>query len=117
MQTSLAARLIRRRLRRLSAAREPFHRQRMYAWVAALVPQAPIVLLPIPNVTVYYTAWRIISNRSASMGAAGLSAALQRAADMQAYQLAVKLQAEASKGSIELREGTWPAELVGRLDE
>jgi hypothetical protein len=35
------------------------------------VLQIPLIPLPLPNVTIYFTLWRIISNRSAGKG--GLS--------------------------------------------
>jgi hypothetical protein len=30
--------------------------------------QLPLIPLPLPNVTIYFTIWRIISNRSAANG-------------------------------------------------
>lgn len=30
--------------------------------------QIPLIPLPLPNVTIYFTIWRIISNRSAGKG-------------------------------------------------
>lgn len=68
VQASLPERLVRRRLRHLAAKAEPFHNSRLRVWSAAVVPQLPLIPLPLPNITIYYTVWRIISNRSASRG-------------------------------------------------
>lgn len=39
-------------------------------WTTAmlLLVQIPLIPLPLPNVTIYFTIWRIISNRSAGNG-------------------------------------------------
>jgi hypothetical protein len=68
LQEGMKQALVRRRLRLLAARRQPFHHQRFLYWIAALVPQIPILPLPLPNVTIYYTIWRIVSHQSASTG-------------------------------------------------
>jgi len=75
---SLDARLVRRALRRLCAKREPQHRRGALLWAAALIPQAPLSILPLPNVTIYYTLWRVYMHASAYVGARALLAALDR---------------------------------------
>jgi hypothetical protein len=75
---SLDARLVRRLLRRLCAKREPEHRRGALLWAAALIPQAPLSILPLPNVTIYYTLWRLYMHASAFVGARALLAALDR---------------------------------------
>ena len=73
-----AARVGRRLLRRLCAKREPEHRRHALLWAAALVPQAPLSILPLPNVTIYFTLWRLYMHASAFVGARALLAALDR---------------------------------------
>ena len=68
LQESLPEALVRRHLRRLAAQRQPFHRKRFLLWISAIIPQIPILPLPLPNVTIYYTLWRISSHYSASTG-------------------------------------------------
>jgi hypothetical protein len=70
VQASLPERLVRRRLRLLAAKAAPFHASRLRLWAAILLPQIPLIPLPLPNVTIYYTIWRIASNRSAGRGEA-----------------------------------------------
>lgn len=67
-QDGLPERLVRRRLRLLAAKAQPFHASRMRVWALALIPQLPLIPLPLPNVTLYYTAWRVASNFSAGKG-------------------------------------------------
>lgn len=68
LQASLPERLVRRRLRLLAAKAQPFHASRLRVWAAILLPQIPLIPLPLPNITIYYTIWRIASNRSAGRG-------------------------------------------------
>jgi hypothetical protein len=80
---SVNPRLVRRLLRRLCQRRVPEHRRGAVLWTAALLPQAPLSVLPLPNVTIYYTLWRIFMHASASVGAQSLLAALDRLSDAQ----------------------------------
>lgn len=85
---SLDPRLVRRLLRRLCQKRAPEHRRGALLWALALVPQAPLSVLPLPNVTVYYTLWRVFMHWSASVGAKSLLGALDRLSDEQRRALA-----------------------------
>jgi len=54
------------------------------------------------------------SHRSASQGASALLAALELASDSQRLELARRLR-ELQGGGLQLRQGEWPAQLVGEL--
>eukprot|EP00879_Flechtneria_rotunda_P018681 GHRR01019604.1.p1 GENE.GHRR01019604.1~~GHRR01019604.1.p1 ORF type:complete len:226 (+),score=64.07 GHRR01019604.1:759-1436(+) len=112
---SIPERLVRRRLRLLAAKAEPFHRSRLRVWAAALMPQLPLIPLPLPNVTIYYTVWRIVSNHSARKGASALAAALQLFSEAQRAQLARQL-AELQKSGVQLKPGSWAEELAAQAD-
>ncbi|KAI8469876.1 MAG: mitochondrial K+-H+ exchange-related-domain-containing protein [Monoraphidium minutum] len=112
-------RLVRRRLRLLCRAGAPFHERRTYLWALSVIPQLPLAVLPLPNVPVYYTVWRVWSHRCAAAGARALGGALDAAGDVQRYELAARL-ADLQAGGFALRPGEWPAEMVagiGRLKE
>ncbi len=57
-QASLDPTLVRRRLRIVSLHRAAFHRRRILGWGLATVPQLPLLVTPLPNVTVYYSIYR-----------------------------------------------------------
>lgn len=55
-------RLIRRRLRHITADGLKSHRRRLLGWSLAMLPQIPLLATPLPNITVYYTGYRIYSH-------------------------------------------------------
>ncbi|KAG2488071.1 hypothetical protein HYH03_013374 [Edaphochlamys debaryana] len=76
--SSLKERLVRRRLRRLALAQEHFHNRRILGWALATLPQLPLVLTPFPNVTLYYTAYKMVSHYQAVQGCRTLRAVFER---------------------------------------
>ncbi|KAF6256221.1 mitochondrial K+-H+ exchange-related-domain-containing protein [Scenedesmus sp. NREL 46B-D3] len=112
---SLPERFVRRRLRLLAAAAQPFHASRLRLWIGILLPQLPLIPLPLPNVTIYYTIWRITSNRSAGRGAANLAAALELSSDIQRLNLAQQLLQLQQQG-VKLQRGTWAEQLAAEAD-
>uniref|UniRef100_A0A383VAC5 Mitochondrial K+-H+ exchange-related-domain-containing protein n=1 Tax=Tetradesmus obliquus TaxID=3088 RepID=A0A383VAC5_TETOB len=112
---SLPERLVRRRLRLLAAKAQPFHASRFRMWIGILLPQIPLIPLPLPNVTIYYTIWRIASNRSAGRGAASLAAALELASDAQRLKLAQQLRQLQQQG-VQLQQGSWAEHLAAEAD-
>eukprot|EP00198_Chlamydomonas_reinhardtii_P014374 XP_001703711.1 predicted protein [Chlamydomonas reinhardtii] len=65
---SVKERLVRRRMRRMAQAQEAFHNRRILGWALATIPQLPLVLTPLPNVTLYYTAYKMVSHYQAVQG-------------------------------------------------
>ncbi|GBF88045.1 hypothetical protein Rsub_00757 [Raphidocelis subcapitata] len=113
--TSVPERLLRRRLRLLSRARAPLHQKRTWYWAAAILPQVPLAVLPLPNVPIYYSLWRVWSHYCAGKGARALQASLEVASDAQRRELAARLAALQASGQVALRPGEWPARLVAEL--
>ncbi|KAG2424461.1 hypothetical protein HXX76_014513 [Chlamydomonas incerta] len=75
---SVKERLVRRRMRRMASAQEAFHNRRILGWALATLPQLPLVLTPLPNVTLYYTAYKMVSHYQAVQGCRMLRAAFER---------------------------------------
>ncbi|PNW79548.1 hypothetical protein CHLRE_08g358557v5 [Chlamydomonas reinhardtii] len=75
---SVKERLVRRRMRRMAQAQEAFHNRRILGWALATIPQLPLVLTPLPNVTLYYTAYKMVSHYQAVQGCRTLRAAFDR---------------------------------------
>ncbi|PNH05484.1 hypothetical protein TSOC_008254 [Tetrabaena socialis] len=71
-------RLVRRRLRRMALAREHYHNRRILGWTLATLPQLPLALTPLPNVTLYYTVYKMVSHYQALQGCRMLRAAFER---------------------------------------
>eukprot|EP00775_Hariotina_reticulata_P003909 gene3909-4163_t len=113
--SSLPERLVRRRLRLLAAKAIPFHRSRLRIWSMAILPQLPLIPLPLPNVTIYYTVWRVVSNFSAERGASSLAAALELCSDMQRLKLAQQLQQLQQESGLQLKPGSWTQQLVADI--
>lgn len=73
--------------------------------------QVPLIPLPLPNVTIYYTLWRVASNHSARKGAVALQAALDVCSDLQRLALARQLQQLQRQGVV-LVAGSWAERLA-----
>jgi hypothetical protein len=60
--------LVRRRLRLIARQGRSHHRKGLILWSILLVPQMPLMVTPLPNITVYYTLYRIWSHSRALQG-------------------------------------------------
>lgn len=83
--------------------------------MAALIPQLPLVVLPLPNITIYYSVWRIVSHYNATQGAQHLKDAMDTVAVLQQYRMAQQLVALQSQGVV-LTAGAWPKQLVDDME-
>jgi hypothetical protein len=113
---ALKERLVRRRLRHLAANGHRLHRCRLAAWGLAMVPQLPLMLTPLPNLTVYYTGYRIYSHYKALQGCKALERAFLELDSAQLRALSEDLlrhQRERMAGAPYPPEG-WPARLLRR---
>lgn len=61
-------RLVRRRLRLIARQGKGYHRRGLMMWSLLFIPQMPLMLTPLPNITVYYTLYRIWSHSRALKG-------------------------------------------------
>ncbi|KAG1672248.1 hypothetical protein FOA52_002950 [Chlamydomonas sp. UWO 241] len=77
--SSMDASRVRRHLRMMALRRSAMHRRRILGWTLMTLPQAPLMLTPLPNVTVYFSVYRLLSNFQAMQGANVLRSALERA--------------------------------------
>ncbi|GIL54817.1 hypothetical protein Vafri_10503 [Volvox africanus] len=75
---ALSERLVQRRLRRMALAQEHYHNRRILGWALATLPQLPLVITPFPNVTLYFTAYKMVSHYQALQGCRMLRSAFQR---------------------------------------
>ncbi|GLI71157.1 hypothetical protein VaNZ11_016258 [Volvox africanus] len=75
---ALNERLVQRRLRRMALAQEHYHNRRILGWALATLPQLPLVITPFPNVTLYFTAYKMVSHYQALQGCRMLRSAFQR---------------------------------------
>ncbi|KAG1668746.1 hypothetical protein FOA52_014292 [Chlamydomonas sp. UWO 241] len=76
--TGLRVALVRRALRQLAARRLSQHERWSTGWAASIVPQIPLLVTPISNVTIYYSAYRYWSHSQAASGARVLKRAFNR---------------------------------------
>ncbi len=58
----LPEKLVRRRLRLLAMQGRQRHRRGIMLWSLAFIPQMPLMVMPLPNISVYYTLYRIYSH-------------------------------------------------------
>jgi hypothetical protein len=105
---SVDPRLVRRVLRRLCQRRAPQHQRGARLWIAALLPQAPLSVLPLPNVTVYYTLWRVFMHASAATGAKSLLAALDRLSEEQRRRLGLAGDGQQQQQPQQQQQGPTP---------
>lgn len=104
-------RLIRRRLRHITADGLKSHRRRLLGWSLAMLPQIPLLATPLPNITVYYTGYRIYSHWRALQGLRSLERSLTELDSRQLRALREALLAW-QEGNGPLQEGSWAARLV-----
>ncbi|KAL6753063.1 mitochondrial K+-H+ exchange-related-domain-containing protein [Haematococcus lacustris] len=89
---SLSEVLVRRRLRLLALRNNARHRRGLLGWALATAPQLPLALTPLPNVTIYYSVYRLVSHYRALQGANCLQAALSNPDSTQLQRLLHRLQ-------------------------
>lgn len=87
---SMKEALVRRRLRRLVNARQHIHQRRILGWGLATLPQLPLMITPLPNVTLYYCMYKIASQYQAVQGCRSLQAGFRELDAWQAQQAARK---------------------------
>ncbi|GFR49757.1 hypothetical protein Agub_g11917 [Astrephomene gubernaculifera] len=95
---TMKERLVRRRLRRLALSQEHYHNRRILGWALATLPQLPLMITPFPNVTLYYTAYKVVSHYQARQGCRTLRAAFERYDAAERERAAV--QARAGHGGV-----------------
>lgn len=108
----VSERLVRRRLRVLMHQGRRRHRVRLMLWSLLFLPQIPLMVTPLPNITVYYTVYRIWSHASALQGSRTLDKCF---AALDTQQLATLrddlLRLQASTGIV-YPPDSWPARLI-----
>lgn len=103
----LPERLVRRRLRLLALQGRARHRKGILLWSLAFLPQMPLMLTPLPNISVYYSLYRIWSHSRALKGSFMLSHGFSA---LDAKQL-VDLRERLAQYD-QLVPGSWPHKLV-----
>lgn len=109
---SFQERLVRRRLRLLVHQGHRRHRWRFFLWILALLPQLPLMLTPLPNITVYYTAYRVYSHYRASQGSKTLERGFAALDTAQLGALRDQLLRVQADRDLIYDAETWPARLI-----
>lgn len=105
----LPEKLVRRRLRLLAMQGRARHRRGVLLWSLAFIPQMPLMVTPLPNISVYYTLYRLYSHIRALKGSFMLGHGFHA---LDAKQL-VDLREQLSRYDADaLIPGTWPHKLV-----
>lgn len=104
----LPEKLVRRRLRLLAMQGRARHRRGIVLWSLAFIPQMPLMVTPLPNITVYYTLYRLYSHIRALKGSFMLGHGFDA---LDAKQL-VDLREQLAAYGGDLLPGTWPHKLV-----
>lgn len=105
----LPEKLVRRRLRLLAMQGRARHRRGTMVWLLAFIPQMPLMLTPLPNITVYYTLYRLYSHIRALKGSFMLGHGFHA---LEAKQL-VELREQLARYDVDdLIPGSWPQKLV-----
>ena len=107
-------RLVRRRLRHLVAEGKRRHRTRLVWWMLALVPQIPLMVTPLPNITVYYTIYRLVSHVQALQGSKSAERGFAALDSQQLGGLRDELLILQHREGIRFPEDSWPALLIKR---
>jgi len=103
--------LVRRRLRHMAADAARHHRKRFMWWILASIPQIPLMVTPLPNVTVYYTGWRLYSHYQAAKGAKLLKHGFTELDTQQLHTLRDELLGLKEQGVV-FSQDSWPAKLI-----
>ena len=109
--SEMKEKLVRRRLRLLAVESIKRHRRRLLWWSLAAVPQIPLMLTPLPNVTVYYTGWRLYSHYQAMKGAKLLTHGFLEIDTMQLHAIRDELLLLKEEGVV-FPAHSWPARLI-----
>jgi hypothetical protein len=110
--SSFEERLVRRRLRLLAHQGHKRHRLRFVLWIFALIPQLPLMLTPLPNITVYYTAYRVFSHYRAFQGSKALERGFAALDTAQLGALRDQLLRVQSDRNLIYDSDSWPARLI-----
>lgn len=110
--SSLEERLVRRRLRLLAHQGHKRHRSRFVLWIFALIPQLPLMITPLPNITVYYTAYRVFSHYRAFQGSKALERGFAALDTAQLGSLRDQLLRVQSDRNLIYDSDSWPARLI-----
>ena len=106
--------LVRRRLRLLVHEGKRRHRTRLLWWSLALVPQLPLMLTPLPNITVYYTIYRIVSHVQALQGSKAIERGFAALDSQHLAELRDSLLRLQHEHGISFPQDSWPARLIKR---
>ncbi|MEW5299250.1 MAG: hypothetical protein WDW36_002283 [Sanguina aurantia] len=82
--------LVRRRLRTIALTRAHYHRRSLMGWGLICLPQLPLMLTPFPNLTLYYSVYRLMSHYQALGGALSLQSAFTHADRLQLRALTLR---------------------------
>ena len=111
--SSCKERLVRRRLRLLALQGKRRHRRRIFWWGLAMVPQIPLMVTPLPNITVYYTLYRLYSHIRALQGSRSLEKGFTALDSQQLRALRDELlRFQASHDGADFPSESWAAKLV-----
>lgn len=111
--TAFREKLVRRRLRHVAADGRRRHMTRLLWWMLAMVPQLPLMVTPLPNITVYYTGYRIYSHLRALQGAKALEQSLEQLNSKQLQELRVALLTLKERNpEFVFRPKEWPERLM-----
>lgn len=109
---TLAERLVRRRLRCLALQGQRRHRTRILWWSFAMIPQLPLMLTPLPNITVYYTLYRLYSHFRAFQGCKALQKGFTALDSEQLRALRDDLLRFQASSGVNFPTDSWPARLI-----
>lgn len=87
------------------------HRRRFMWWILASIPQIPLMVTPLPNVTVYYTGWRLYSHYQAAKGAKVIKHGFTELDTQQLHALRDELLGLKEQGVV-FPQDSWPAKLI-----
>jgi hypothetical protein len=109
----LKEKVVRRRLRLLALQGKRRHRRRIFWWSLAMIPQIPLMVTPLPNITVYYTLYRLYSHIRALQGSKSLEKGFTALDSQQLRSLRDELlRFQASHDNAEFPTDSWTAKLV-----
>lgn len=104
--------LVRRRLRLIARQGKAAHRKGLILWSLAFIPQMPLMLTPLPNISVYYTLYRIWSHSRALKGSFVLDHGFSALDAVQLVQLRETLVEYQKSTGIVYEVDSWPHKLV-----
>lgn len=110
--SSYKEKLVRRRLRQLAHQGKKRHRTRLLLWCLTMVPQMPLMLTPLPNITVYYTGYRIYSHYKALQGSKSLEKGFAALDSQQLRALRDDLLRYQAQHDVDFPAESWPAKLI-----